>query len=222
MLRYEGPERSAVKNRIIVPGFVSTSRRELYRWPFRWRCTLCGCHTAVQIWQPLHDVPRTDAVIRWFSRSSLSEEELMDSSMSVCQACFSVGLSTCMARVIVPTGSTQIAWPGSLVLRGYSTCMTWDDISARMTWDATVTLDQIYAATTYVMWFEKHLWNVIVLQRVHLSSFVVFNWLVTFIYLTNKQYGSRTRISAPLEPKNAIGHVPEPVLSTSYSYNFFP
>jgi hypothetical protein len=34
----------------------------------------------------------------------------------------------------------------------------------------TVTSDHISATLTYVMWREERLWNVSVLQRVHLSS----------------------------------------------------
>jgi hypothetical protein len=45
----------------------------------------------------------------------------------------------------------------------------WED-SARMTKDTAVTMGHIIAATTYVMWHEEHLFNVIVLQRVHLSN----------------------------------------------------
>jgi hypothetical protein len=61
-----------------------------------------------------------------------------------------------MASVIVPTGA--------------STFMAWDCISARMTQDATITSDHISTKTTYVMWREEHLWNVSVLERVHLSN----------------------------------------------------
>jgi hypothetical protein len=57
-------------------------------------------------------------------------------------------------------------------MRGYSTCMIWDG-SARMTFDAAMTSDHISARTTYVMWREEHLWNVTILQRVHLSNVVL-------------------------------------------------
>lgn len=44
--------------------------------------------------------------------------------------------------------------------------MIWDHISARMTSAATLTLDHINAITTYVMWYEEHIWNASLLQTV--------------------------------------------------------
>jgi hypothetical protein len=41
-----------------------------------------------------------------------------------------------------------------------------------MTKNATVISVRINATTTHVVWREEHLWNVIVLQRVHISSLV--------------------------------------------------
>jgi hypothetical protein len=38
--------------------------------------------------------------------------------------------------------------------------MTWCHICARIALDATLTLDNISATTTYVMQHEEHLWNV--------------------------------------------------------------
>jgi hypothetical protein len=35
-----------------------------------------------------------------------------------------------------------------------------------------MTLDHISATMTYMMWCEEHLWNVILLQRLHLSNLV--------------------------------------------------
>jgi hypothetical protein len=49
---------------------------------------------------------------------------------------------------------------GSLFLLGYSTCMTWDGISAKTAEDATATSDNISATTTCVMWRQEHLRNV--------------------------------------------------------------
>jgi hypothetical protein len=55
---------------------------------------------------------------------------------------------------------------------GYSTCMTWDDISARITYDATMASVHISATMTHVMWREEHLWNISVLQGLHLPILV--------------------------------------------------
>jgi hypothetical protein len=55
-------------NSIILPGFVSTCRRELYRWPFGSCCIPCGCFTAVQVWQPLRGASRATALFLGFMR----------------------------------------------------------------------------------------------------------------------------------------------------------
>jgi hypothetical protein len=52
--------------------------------------------------------------------------------------------------------------------------MTLYNISARMTWDATMNRDLITAGTTYEMWRTERLWNVGVLQSVRLSNIVTF------------------------------------------------
>jgi uncharacterized membrane protein len=46
--------------------------------------------------------------------------------------------------------------------------MTWHHIGARMT------SDQISATTAYVMRRKERIWNVVVLQRVHLFSLVIY------------------------------------------------
>jgi hypothetical protein len=38
---------------------------------------------------------------------------------------------------------------------------------------ATLTSDHIGATITYMMWCEEHLWNVSVLERVHLYNLVI-------------------------------------------------
>jgi hypothetical protein len=58
---------------------------------------------------------------------------------------------------------------GVIVPRGHSTYMAFDE-SARVTKDATLTSHHNSGTATYMMWREEHLWNVSVLQRVHLSS----------------------------------------------------
>jgi hypothetical protein len=47
-----------------------------------------------------------------------------------------------------------------LFLWGFSTCMSSNGISSRMTWDATMTLCSISATTTYVVWREEHICKV--------------------------------------------------------------
>jgi hypothetical protein len=60
--------------------------------------------------------------------------------------------------------------------------MTWVDISAEMAQDATITSDRIIATATYEMWSEEHLWNVSVLQRVHLSNLkLAVGYIMLFI-----------------------------------------
>jgi hypothetical protein len=52
---------------------------------------------------------------------------------------------------------------------------------------ARMTLDHINATTTYMMWCEEHLWNVSVLQRVHLSNLIfcfVTHFLHSFLIVT--------------------------------------
>jgi hypothetical protein len=39
---------------------------------------------------------------------------------------------------------------------------------------STMALDRISATITYAMWHEERLWNVSVLQRVHISSLVKY------------------------------------------------
>jgi hypothetical protein len=56
------------------------------------------------------------------------------------------------------------------LLEGTCGTTAWDLISARMTYSATITLDNIGATRTYVMQREEHVWNVCVLQREHLSN----------------------------------------------------
>jgi hypothetical protein len=63
--------------------------------------------------------------------------------------------------------------------------MVWNHISARMTKYARVTMDNISTTVTYILWHEEHLWNVSILQRVHLSSFFLYllhrlTWLDPF------------------------------------------
>jgi hypothetical protein len=54
--------------------------------------------------------------------------------------------STYMSRGQCLNGCTKHTWPGgSSFLLGYSTCMIWDEISARMTQDATMTSDHVSA-----------------------------------------------------------------------------
>jgi hypothetical protein len=48
---------------------------------------------------------------------------------------------------------------------------------------STITSDNISATMTHVMWREEHLWNITVLQRVNISSFVVL-WIMTPCSLT--------------------------------------
>jgi hypothetical protein len=73
----------------------------------------------------------------------------------------------------VPTIGTLCVTVGA---KGSHCCaaIACDHISARMTQDATVTLDLSSAAVTYVMWHEDHLWHVSVLQRIQLNNFVSF------------------------------------------------
>jgi hypothetical protein len=80
-----------------------------------------------------------------------------------------VCLSVCLSRF---RGSTHPAWPGVSVPMGvlkvqdwgYSICMIWDD-AAKIS-------DHICTEMTNVMWREEHLWNVTLLQRVHLFNLV--------------------------------------------------
>jgi hypothetical protein len=44
------------------------------------------------------------------------------------------------------------------------------DRTAKMSWDATVSLDHIIATMTYVIWREEHLYNVSVLQGIPFQS----------------------------------------------------
>jgi hypothetical protein len=63
---------------------------------------------------------------------------------------------------------------------GHVITMTLGHVSATMTLghiSATMTLGHISAIMTYVMRYEERLWNVKVLQRVHVSN------LVTFVFL---------------------------------------
>jgi hypothetical protein len=56
--------------------------------------------------------------------------------------------------VTISTGYSTYVEGRFTVPTGYSTCMTWNDISTRMTEEATMASDYINASTTYVMWRE--------------------------------------------------------------------
>jgi hypothetical protein len=47
--------------------------------------------------------------------------------------------------------------------------------------DARMTSDRISATTTYVMQREEHLWNVSVLQRVHLPNLVFYTFGTKYV-----------------------------------------
>jgi hypothetical protein len=133
-------------------------------------------------------------VCRCSSRSSVSKEHLMGPDMSFSATVVAKG-SHCCATMGLRISLEQ-EWPKVIVGRNCYALMTWDLISARITWDETRIWDHITARMTqlwrgitlvqkwpktpelisataiYVMWREEHLWNVIVLQRVYDSSFV--------------------------------------------------
>jgi hypothetical protein len=96
---------------------------------------------------------------------------------------FSRGNLTCMIEGNFSYEGDQLVLPRIIVPRGYSTWMTLDDISARMTKVATMTSDHISATTTYVMLREEHLWNASVLQRVYIPNLV---WMSTHTGLLRK------------------------------------
>jgi hypothetical protein len=54
-------------------------------------------------------------------------------------------------------------------------------ISAAVTYGATMLSDHIIATITEVIWSEEHLWNVSVLQRVHISDLVMLCLCVQLI-----------------------------------------
>jgi hypothetical protein len=63
-------------------------------------------------------------------------------------------------------------WEEIIVGTHCCTTVTLDFIGARMAKGATMPSDHIIASVTCVMWPEEHLWNVSVLQRIHLFSLV--------------------------------------------------
>jgi hypothetical protein len=68
-------------------------------------------------------------------------------------------------------------WDPMVRIVGTHCCatMAWDRLNARLVFHPSVTSDHISATTTYVMWHGKHLWNVSVLQRVHLFNLVILH-----------------------------------------------
>jgi hypothetical protein len=100
------------------------------------------------------------------SRSSVSEEHIMDPSTSVCSV-FPAGL-------------------GNVHDRGHC-CTTMESEVIVGTHRCTkMTTDHISATKTYVMCREEHLSNISVLQRVHVSNIVFFTFYLFFwkIHLT--------------------------------------
>jgi hypothetical protein len=63
---------------------------------------------------------------------------------------------------------------GREIIVGTHCCATTtsDHISERITYGVRLTPDRISASMIYVMWREEHLWNVSVLQRVHIFILV--------------------------------------------------
>jgi hypothetical protein len=54
-------------------------------------------------------------------------------------------------------------WPGITFMQGWPKTQQWPQIT------------RVHNSTmTYVLWCEEHLWNVSVLQRIHLSNLVIF------------------------------------------------
>jgi hypothetical protein len=68
--------------------------------------------------------------------------------------------------------------------------ITSDNIGARMTKDATMTLGHIIT-TTYVMCLEEYLWNVSVLQRVHLSNLLIIEVGIRLIAIVATGFNSQ-------------------------------
>jgi hypothetical protein len=59
-------------------------------------------------------------------------------------------------------------------LKYFCATMASDDNSARMTLFAAMNSGRISTTMSYVMWREKNLWNISVLQRVHLFNLVCY------------------------------------------------
>jgi hypothetical protein len=71
--------------------------------------------------------------------------------------------------------------------------MTLDHISEKMTSGATMALERITATMTCMMWPEKHLWNISVLRKVHISNVVNIWYLWLQVSASsNKQRTFRT------------------------------
>jgi hypothetical protein len=117
---------------------------------------------------PLQFIPLNIAsIFRRSSSSTMSEEHLMGLSMYVYVTSFPQQKATCMTKSHccatmgpeAPLLEHVQQWEGHC----WNTCCT------------TMASDHISARMTYMIWHEGHLWNVNVLQRVHLSSLVITN-----------------------------------------------
>jgi hypothetical protein len=97
-----------------------------YEFPLKWDTLTNACITQFRATALPHQFSSCS------SRCSLSEEHLMGSLLSVY---LSVYLSVCLSVYLSGFSLDHSTWmTGGLVfVRGYSTCMAWDDINRRTT-----------------------------------------------------------------------------------------
>jgi hypothetical protein len=99
----------------------------------------------------------------------MNEKYIMGLSMSVCYI-FLMKLATCMARghCYATMGMKAPLWQ----LRSlFKHIVVWDQITVQQ-WPEVIVGTHCCATGTCVMWHKEHIWNVSVLQRVHLLNLV--------------------------------------------------
>jgi hypothetical protein len=95
--------------------------------------------------------------------------------------CLSVCLSVATTALLVTFVHEQREVTAAK--RSSAAAVVWGHISARVTLDAVMTSDRSSATTTYAMLREEHLWNISILQRVHIPNLVITNNSIFDSYL---------------------------------------